>query len=47
MDAHARVTACSRFFCGMIVFRLIRVKTTVVETKGVPIAEIGKKLGTQ
>jgi sugar porter (SP) family MFS transporter len=33
------------FFCGMMVFQLIWVKTMVIETKGVPLEEIQKRLG--
>jgi len=33
------------FFCGMMVLQLIWVKTMVVETKGVPLEQIQKRLG--
>lgn len=33
------------FFCGMMVLQLIWVKTMVIETKGVPLEEIQKRLG--
>ena len=33
------------FFCGMMVLQLIWVQTMVVETKGVPLEEIQRKLG--
>lgn len=33
------------FFCGMMVLQLILVKTMVIETKGIPLEEIQKKLG--
>ncbi|HTR42274.1 MAG TPA: sugar porter family MFS transporter [Pseudomonadales bacterium] len=33
------------FFCGMMVLQLIWVKTMVVETKGVPLEEVQKRLG--
>jgi sugar porter (SP) family MFS transporter len=33
------------FFCGMMVLQLIWVRTMVVETKGVPLEDIQKKLG--
>ena len=35
------------FFCGMMVLQLLWVKTMVVETKGVPLEEIQKRLGIQ
>jgi hypothetical protein len=34
-------------FCGMMVLQLIWVKTMVVETKGVPLEDIERKLGIQ
>jgi MFS transporter, SP family, arabinose:H+ symporter len=34
-------------FCGMMVLQLIWVKTMVVETKGVPLEQIQKRLGIQ
>ncbi len=42
-----RMGAQRRFpvFGGMMVLQLVSVKTLVVKTKGVPIAEIEKKLG--
>jgi MFS transporter, SP family, arabinose:H+ symporter len=33
------------FFCGMMVLQLIWVKTMVVETKGVPLEQVQKRLG--
>jgi SP family arabinose:H+ symporter-like MFS transporter len=33
------------FFCGMMVLQLIWVKTMVIETKGVPLEQIQKRLG--
>ena len=33
------------FFCGMMVLQLIWVRTKVIETKGVPLEEIQRKLG--
>jgi MFS transporter, SP family, arabinose:H+ symporter len=33
------------FFCGMMVLQLIWVKTMVIETKGVPLEQIQRKLG--
>jgi SP family arabinose:H+ symporter-like MFS transporter len=33
------------FFCGMMVLHLIWVKTMVIETKGVPLEEVQKRLG--
>lgn len=33
------------FFCGMMVLQLIWVRTMVIETKGVPLEEMQKKLG--
>jgi len=33
------------FFCGMMVLQLVWVKVTVVETKGVPLEDVQKKLG--
>jgi SP family arabinose:H+ symporter-like MFS transporter len=33
------------FFCGMMVLQLVWVKTMVIETKGVPLEEIQKRLG--
>ena len=33
------------FFCGMMVLQLVWVKTMVVETKGVPLEDVQKKLG--
>ena len=35
------------FFCGMMVLQLIWVKFMVVETKGVPLEEIQKRLGIE
>lgn len=35
------------FFCGMMVLQLIWVKTMVVETKGIPLEDIQKRLGIQ
>jgi len=35
------------FFCGMMVLQLVWVKTMVVETKGVPLEQIQKRLGIQ
>ena len=35
------------FFCGMMVLQLVWVKAMVVETKGVPLEEIQKRLGLQ
>jgi sugar porter (SP) family MFS transporter len=35
------------FFCGMMVLQLIWVKTMVVETKGVPLEEMQKRLGIE
>ena len=35
------------FFCGMMILQLIWVKTTVPETKGVPLEEIQKQLGVE
>ena len=35
------------FFCGMMVLQLIWVKTMVVETKGVPLEQIQRRLGIQ
>ncbi len=35
------------FFCGMMVLQLIWVKLMVVETKGVPLEDVEKKLGVQ
>ena len=33
------------FFCGMMVLQLIWVKTMVIETKGVPLEQVQKRLG--
>ena len=33
------------FFCAMMVLQLVWVKTMVVETKGVPLEDVQKKLG--
>jgi hypothetical protein len=33
------------FFCAMMVLQLIWVKTMVIETKGVPLEHIQKRLG--
>ncbi|MEW6305671.1 MAG: sugar porter family MFS transporter [Verrucomicrobiota bacterium] len=33
------------FFCGMMVLQLVWVKTMVIETKGVPLEDVEKKLG--
>jgi hypothetical protein len=33
------------FFCFMMVLQLIWVKTMVIETKGVPLEQIQKRLG--
>ena len=35
------------FFCGMMVLQLIWVKTMVIETKGVPLEQIQKRLGIE
>ena len=35
------------FFCGMMVLQLVWVRTMVVETKGVPLEQIQKRLGIQ
>lgn len=35
------------FFCGMMVLQLVWVQTMVVETKGVPLEEVQKKLGVE
>src|SRR5579859_1159830 len=35
------------FFCGMMVLQLIWVKTMVIETKGVPLEQIQKRLGVE
>jgi len=35
------------FFCGMMVLQLIWVKTMVIETKGVPLEEVQRKLGVE
>jgi len=35
------------FFCGMMVLQLIWVKFMVIETKGVPLEEMQKKLGIE
>jgi len=33
------------FFCGMMILQLIWVKTMVIETKGVPLEQIQRRLG--
>jgi len=35
------------FFCGMMVLQLIWVKTMVIETKGVPLEQVQKRLGIE
>jgi len=35
------------FFCGMMVLQLIWVKTMVIETKGVPLEQVQKRLGVE
>jgi sugar porter (SP) family MFS transporter len=35
------------FFCGMMVLQLIWVKTMVIETKGVPLEQVQKRLGME
>jgi SP family arabinose:H+ symporter-like MFS transporter len=34
------------FFCAMMVLQLVWVKTRVIETKGVPLEEMQRRLGT-
>ena len=33
------------FFCGMMVLQLVWVKTMLIETKGLPLEEMQRKLG--
>jgi hypothetical protein len=35
------------FFCGMMVLQLVWVKTMVIETKGVPLEDVQRKLGVE
>jgi hypothetical protein len=35
------------FFCGMMVLQLIWVKTMVIETKGVPLEQVQRRLGIE